>query len=227
LFTRIQTALALSFVALSLSAGRAHASNGLILPGSTVCTDKLLSNSGVLLYGNASRSERGTWTVLMSSTTGGPETEIFRKIATVMPTTHVKQPTAGTFHFRTCLNNGGAFWTGFRINMSKGYGSTVDVGDIGPDTMTVTPGEAFPGIASYVCSDFARDRARRVGQSTAPVKWYIRTFDDDMNMIDQIFVTTAANVDEVIESPYPAYLMMCVENTSNTTATISFELTQQ
>ncbi len=66
-----------------------------------------------------------------------------------------------------------------------------------------------------------------MGQSTAPVKWYIRTFDDDMNMIDHIFVTTAPNVDEVIESPYPAYLMMCVENTSNTTATISFELTQQ
>jgi hypothetical protein len=191
---------------------------GALQPGSTVCTDWLRSDGGgVYLRGYAAGSGTYTWTMRMSKTPGGPETEIFRAVAREL-TRNVVPPTAGTFFYRNCLNVGSQQATGYRLTLSPGIRSVNPVGGIGPHTATLAPG-------SVACGEFAMGPARLTGSSDRTVYWSLRGTDLDYAFLGDIFAVTGAAVDQRFDlGPWLFSMDACATNTAPVTATVSFEL---
>jgi hypothetical protein len=191
---------------------------GALQPGSTVCTDWLRSDGGgVYLLGYAAGSGTYTWTMRMSKTPGGPETEIFRAVATEL-TRNVVPPATGTFFFRNCLNVSKRQAAGYRLTVTAGIRSVNPVYGIGPHMAQLTPG-------SVACGEFAMGPARLRGSSNQTVQWSLRGTSMDYASIGEIFSVTGATVDQVFD-PGPSVFSMdaCATNTASATATVSFEL---
>ena len=222
-------ALAMAGVAAASPAG---ASGGGSVPaGSTLCTDTLRSGNGVWFYGHvydpATIGETGTWSVLRSTTLGGPETEILRATDDELPTHYLDRGQIGTFHYRACVVvHGGTSSSRSSVALRLGPWPQplVDVAyDLGPSTAILGPGARY-------CDDVALgDRARVVGSASVPVQWSFNGVNEDYASVSNAWVgpvTTA--IDQVNTSTRKPVveLSACVTNVSSTAATVSFELSQ-
>jgi hypothetical protein len=219
--TRIRILLLLPVLAAGLLvaglAAPAHAVLGFRFPGgSTACTDQARSDRGVRIYGRIF-STAGTWTVRASTTAGGPETEIFRTVQEILPTTTVRPPAAGVFFLRACVSNTGSGVGQYRLNMGVGPAGIAE-DDIGPHVAVLGPG-------GEACGEFAWTAERLVGSSNVAVQWLARFVNVDDLSGSMVPVATAARVDRVLPGPGEnEWLEACVRNTSATTATVAFDL---
>jgi hypothetical protein len=58
-----------------------------------------------------------------------------------------------------------------------------------------------------------------------PVTWYAELYDGDMNFLMNGFAVTTDSVNDTVQPVNgAAALDLCVQNTSNTTATVTFDL---
>lgn len=191
---------------------------GALQAGSTVCTDWLRTDGGgVYLLGYAAGAGTYTWTMRMSSAAGGPETVIFRAVATSI-TRNVVPPAKGRFFYRNCLNVSNQQAAGYRLTLAAGIGNINPVYGIGPHTATITPG-------STACGEFAMGPVRLRGTSNQVVFWSLRGTDMDYGPMGDIFSTVGATVNPAID-PGPTVVSTdaCATNTAPVTARVSFEL---
>lgn len=233
---RLLAILAGTLMVIIGSPGAANALGGnpdMLPAGSTACTNWVQSSHGAFMRGRADYN-RGTFTTRMSSTIGGPETTIFTMVTREVlirqpglpyPTYRVlaTPPTSGTVFLRNCVSaNEGPL---YRFNLTiEPNGGTYD---LGPYQATLGPGGRH-------CGDFVEgpsigldDGATHfVGNSTAPVLFYLTGTDGDYAFMGGIFMVPGTSVDQVyIPDSNVSSLSGCVQNTSTTTATVSFELT--
>ncbi|GAA2864258.1 hypothetical protein [Nonomuraea rubra] len=91
-------------IGVALVAVPAQADAGCIPPGSTVCTDRTGSGAGVVIH--ATNNGPAVWTVRASSTAGGAETEIFRRVTADIDTyPTIVHPDGGFRFYRMCATN--------------------------------------------------------------------------------------------------------------------------
>ncbi|HYO54627.1 MAG TPA: hypothetical protein VEU50_17710 [Archangium sp.] len=195
-------------------AGTADAASGFLPTGSEVCTDRIRSDNGVYTGGHASSGNAPvTWTVLMSSAHDGPEDVVFQAAQWELPTTTIRPPSAGTFFFRTCLNNTANKAAYYRFHI----GTPNFTGTFGPHT-------AVLGSGGVACGEFAGNPARLVASSNVDVEWSVRTFDGDMNQLGEVLIARGTSVDQVVVMDAAVYLDACATNRSGMTATLAFDL---
>jgi hypothetical protein len=190
---------------------------GALQPGSTVCTDWLrTSGGGIYLNGYAFGTGAYTWTMLMSTSPGGPEVEILRAVGTGL-TRHVVPPVTGTFFYRNCLNVSNRQAAGYRLTISAGIRSVNPVYGVGPHTAQLTPG-------SMACGEFAMATTVLRGSSNRTVQWSARGTDMDYASVGRVFVMNGATVDQVLDPGSSlSSLDACAANTGSAPATVSFD----
>jgi hypothetical protein len=199
-------------------------SGGNLGDGSRVCTDHTRSGNGVYLYGFAYNpailGESGTWTVLRSTTVGGPETEVFRVTTDELTTSYVGRGQPGTFLYRACVTVHGS---GVGVRLAVGaMPPLVDVTyDIGRHTATLSPGSKY-------CGDIVLgDTARIVGSANVPVQWSFSGRNEDYATVTRAWTgPVSATIDQVATGNWKPVVEVsaCVANVSSTPATVSFEL---
>ena len=194
----------------------AYADNGVLPQGSHVCSQQVQSTA-VGFY----EASPLTYTVLASSTADGPATEIYRKAlpaGTIVSS--VRPPQPGTYFFRVCAYNTQAT----SVNYAYWLGNT--------ETPTGISA-AVLGHQGSACSQFSvygGAPARRIGQSNVPVLWFVEEFDGDGNDLGPGDQVTAATINDVVRPDAnrgAAYVELCVSNTSQLTAQITFQLIAQ
>jgi hypothetical protein len=89
-------------------------------PGSTVCTSRIASATGVTMRGSVTfNTASAMWTVQVASSPTGPESEFFRTatgpVTFELPSTQVVPPVAGTFYFRACVTQLGPLATNYTL----------------------------------------------------------------------------------------------------------------
>lgn len=194
----------------------ASADNGTLLAGNTVCT-QAVEATGVYFSGGT--QEKMTWTVLMSTTATGPTTQIFEAVLQNSAGINVNPPKPGTYFFRVCIDNTSGK-TGYYTVWAGGLHGAVSP-LAGPNTATLGP-------QGNACAEFAIGSANRVGQSNESVLWYVQQYDADGNALNTTNAVTSANINDVVQPESGAYMIeLCVTNTSQSTATLSFQLISQ
>jgi hypothetical protein len=195
----------------------ANAAGGSNLPpGSTICTDQTRSDRGIYLYGFALASSTSPpiWSVRTSTTAGGPEKEILR-LPTEEPTsTNLTWP--DTLFYRVCVTATSTTARGVKIRVNPPPAGNPQFG-IGPHTATLGAGGRF-------CGEIAGTQARLVGTSTVPVQWTVPVQDGDGRRVRTLDLGTSTTVDRVLTAGQDEFFSACVENTSTSTATLSFDL---
>jgi hypothetical protein len=98
----------------------ASADAGRVAPNATLCTAPVRADAGVVLSGSSSiNSGAGPlWSVRVSSSASGPETEVMRTPAHRLPPTSVVPPASGSWFFRGCLRNTGPLATTVQIQLT-------------------------------------------------------------------------------------------------------------
>ena len=169
----------------------------------------------------------------MSTTPTGPTQTIFKHAGDV-DSQLVKPPTPGFYFWRICVQNTSKDTTAFEIQ--GGPGGSVP-SSAPPPTLQSGPIVVLPPNG-LVCGDpEAGSTANRVGTSTTQVLWFNQEYGADGNQIgpwgfngptglpsvfDQV---TAASINDFVAPIPQAYtLLMCVQNTSNTTAQLNYNL---
>jgi hypothetical protein len=89
-------------------------------PGSTVCTARIASATGVAIRGSVTRNTASAmWTVRVASTATGTDSEFFRTatgpVTFELKTTNVVPPVTGTFYFRACMIQLGPLSTNYTL----------------------------------------------------------------------------------------------------------------
>jgi hypothetical protein len=89
-------------------------------PGSTVCTSRIQSATGVTVRGSVTfNTASAMWTVKVASTAAGPAAEVFRTatgpVTFELPTTTVVPPVAGTYYFQACITQLGPLATNYTL----------------------------------------------------------------------------------------------------------------
>jgi hypothetical protein len=89
-------------------------------PGSTVCTSRVQSATGVAMRGSVTRNTASAmWIVRVSSTASGPASEVFRTatgpVTFELLTTDVVPPVPGTFYFEACITQLGPLATNYTL----------------------------------------------------------------------------------------------------------------
>ena len=212
----IATAAAIAAATFS-SPASAAGFGGALQPGSTVCTDWLRTDGGgIYLNGYAFGSGTYTWTMLISSSPGGPETEIFRAVGTSIQR-QVFAPQSGRFFYRNCLNVNNRQAAGYRLTISAGVRSVNPVYGVGPHTAQLAPG-------SMACGEFAMEPTVLRGSSDRSVQWSARGTDMDYASVGRVFQMTGATVDQVLDPGLSlSSLDACAANTGSVTTTVSFD----
>jgi hypothetical protein len=211
----------------------AHGGNPDMLPaGSYACTPWVQSSNGSYIRGMTNHN-RATFTTRISTTLGGPETVIFtavtREIAVQLPgnvyptyNVLVTPPTAGTYFLRNCVEatHGALYWFRLRIETSPGSPA------LGPMQARLGPGGRHCGFSLNGPSiGLGDDAARLTATSTVPVRFSITGMDEDYASLGPIFGVTAASVDHVhVAAANVSAMGACAENTSDSTAVVSFTL---
>jgi len=210
------TAAALAAATFSGSASAAGF-GGALQPGSTICTDWLRTDGGgVYLNGYAFGTGTYTWTMLMSTSVGGPEVEILRAVGTGI-TRHVVPPLTGRFFYRNCLNVSNRQAAGYRLTISAGIRNVNPVYGLGPHTAQLTPG-------SMACGEFAMAPTVLRGSSNRSVQWSARGTDMDYASVGRVFVMNGATVDQVLDPGQSlSSLDACAANTGSAPAAVSFD----
>ena len=190
---------------------------GALQPGSTVCTDRLRTDGGgIYLNGYAFGTGTYTWTMLMSTTQGGPEVEILRAVGNGL-TRHVVAPLTGRFFYRNCLNVSNRQAAGYRLTISAGIRSVNPVYGVGPHTAQLTPG-------SMACGEFAMAPTILRGSSDRSVQWSARGTDMDYASVGRVFLMNGATVDQVLDPGLSlSSLDACAANTGTAPAAVSFD----
>jgi hypothetical protein len=209
-------ALTLGTVLVLSGAGPANAGDASNLPpGSTVCTDLVRSDRGISFYGYALASSASPpiWSVRTSTTAGGPEKEILR-LPTEEPTS-TNLTWTGTLFYRVCVAPTSVTARGVKIRVNAPPVGNPQFG-IGPHTATLGAGGRF-------CGEVAGTQARLVGTSTVPVRWTVPVMDGDGARVRTIDLGTSTTVDRVVTAGQDEFFSACVQNTSTSTATLSFD----
>jgi hypothetical protein len=210
-------ALTLGAVLVLTAAAPANAGDGSNLPpGSTVCTDLVRSDQGISFYGYAlaQSSALPIWSVRSSTTPGGPETEILR-----LPT---EEPTStylswsGRLFYRVCVQTTLLTARSVKIRVNAPPAGNPQFG-IGPHTATLGAGGRF-------CGELAASPVRLVGTSTVPVRWTVPVANFDGERLRTVDLGTSATVDRVLTPGEDELFSVCAQNTSTSTATLSFDL---
>jgi len=191
---------------------------GALQPGSTVCTDWLRTDGGnIYLRGYAAGTGVYTWTMLMSDTVGGPETEILR--ATGWDVTRlITPPVAGRHYYRNCLDVAGKQAAGYRLLVTPGAGALNPLYGVGAHTAKLTPG-------SSACGEFAMSTVIFKGTSDRHVQWSIRGTDMDYSGVGDIFSFSGTSVDQIINLPSWIFSIdACATHTTTGIATLQFDL---
>jgi hypothetical protein len=190
---------------------------GALQPGSTACTDWLRTDGGgVYLRGHAGGTGAYTWTMRMSASPGGAETEIFR-VTTREVTQHVVPSVTGRFFYRNCLTVANRQATFYRLGVSAGVRSVNPVYGIGPHTATLAPG-------SSACGEFAMGPVFLRGGADRSIQWSVRGTDLDYSPVGDIFSVRGAAVDQLIDVPSWLFSVdTCATNGSSAPATVSFD----
>lgn len=223
-----------ALLALGLAAP-AHAANPYMLPaGSTACTDWVRSSAGAYIRGRADHVP-ATFTTRMSTSVGGPETTIFTQVAREVqihypgndyPTYRllITPPTPGTYFFRNCVT--ASHGSDYRFKLAvEGNGSGAQ-SDVGPHQATLGPGgrhcgDWLPG-PSIGLGD---GPGRLTGTASVPVTFSFTATDDGYGDMGPVHSVVGTTVNEVFApGPNISSLSACVTNTSNTMATVAFEL---
>jgi hypothetical protein len=89
-------------------------------PGSTVCTSRVQSATGVAVRGTVTfNTASAMWTVKVANTATGPANEVFRTatgpVTFELPTTDVVPPVPGTFYFQACITQLGPLATNYTL----------------------------------------------------------------------------------------------------------------
>jgi hypothetical protein len=202
--------------------------------GSTACTNWVQSSNGAYLQGRTNY-QLATFTTRISTSIGGPETTIFSALTREVqvhypgndyPTYNVliQPPTAGTYFIRNCVTASSGPVYVFKLRI-KGNGP--GLADVGPHQATLGPGGRHCGDWVEGPSIGLDDGATRlVAGSNVPVLFYLSATDDSYGYAGPVFTVTGTGIDQVyVPAANISSLSGCVENTSSTTATVSFELT--
>jgi hypothetical protein len=105
-------------------AGAATADSGQNLkPGSTVCTGRIQSATGVTVRGSVTRNTASAmWIVRVSDTATGPATELFRTatgpVTFQLASTEVVPPVPGNFYFQACITQLGPLATNYTLSIN-------------------------------------------------------------------------------------------------------------
>jgi hypothetical protein len=200
--------------------------------GSYACTQWVQSSSGSFIRGMTNYN-KATFTTRMSTTLGGPETVIFTSVTrevsvrlpgNVYPTYQVlvTPPTSGTYFLRNCVEatHGALYW--FRLRNEAASPSPA----LGPMQAQLGPGGRHCGFNLNGPSiGLGDDAARLSAASTVPVRFSVTGMDEDYASIGPIFSVTSTSVDHVhVAAANVSAMGACAENTSNTTAVVSFSL---
>ena len=212
----IATAAALTAATVSGPASAAGF-GGALQPGSSVCTDWLRTDGGgIYLNGYAFGSGTYTWTMLVSASPGGPETEILRFVGTSLQR-QVFAPQSGRFFYRNCLSVSNRQAAGYRLTISAGVRSVNPVYGVGPHTAQLAPG-------SMACGEFAMETTILRGSSDRTVQWSARGTDMDYSPVGRVFLMTGATVDQVLDPGLSlSSLDACATNTGSAPAAVSFD----
>ncbi len=218
-------AVATGLLLTTATAGTANALGGnpdMLPAGSRACTDWVQSDQGAYLRGRADYN-RATFTTRMASTPGGPETTIFTAVTGDVPNTVVTKPGDGTRYLRNCVEatNGPVYRYSIRI---QGVGA--GAADVGPHHAVLGPGGRH-------CGDYVEGPTvglgdgvtRLVAGSNVPVHFYLTATNEDYAFVGRVFGVAGTSVDRTYVPPANvSSISACVENTSSTTATVSFEI---
>ena len=185
--------------------------------GDVVCTDLFRSDTGVRFVAWVVIG-RGTATVSAATAAGGPETVVRTTSNTSGADEKVAAPAPGTY-FRGCVTittHTPNTW----VKMFQSGNGNPYVGDIGPNTASLSPG-------AWSCGDSGLGHVRLTGAASAPVTWYLNGFDQDYASAGAVFFAAGSTVDTAFTSgPELTGLEMCVLNSSQQKITASFELSQ-
>src|SRR5262245_23324209 len=190
------------------SARRANADDGFLPPNSTACTDQVRSNHGAFIYGRFLSERPPSRALFMSDTPDGEPIEILPG----------DQPPEGIFFFRACLTASAEAAVGYRLFVLPQASATDYTLDIGRHTAALAPG-------GKACGSFGVNQEQRVGDASVPVLWTVTTFDGDLNFLEETSSFTGDSVNDVITLTGEAfYFEICATNTSDETATLSFDV---
>jgi hypothetical protein len=205
------------FLAMASGPSMAAGFGGALQPGSTVCTDYLQTDGGgVYLRGYAGGIGTYVWTMRMSKSPGGPETEIFR-VATREVLQHVIPPQTGRAWFRNCLSVTDRTATFYRLGVGPGPRGLNPVYGVGAHIATLAPG-------SSACGEFAMAPVFFRGSASADIRWSVRGTDFDYSPVGEIFSSSGATVDQLIDLPSWIFSVdACATNNSSVFATVSFD----
>ena len=201
------------------AAGPAAASQGgtYLTTGDRVCTDQSRSEIGVRITAWVTNG-RGTISVSTAATAGGAETVIWSVTNSTGVDRHVYYASPGVY-FRLCVTITTHTINTWTKQFLEGFGASA-VGDIGPNTATLSPGAS-------ACGDNGLGPVRLAGTATVTVTWTIDAFDNDYAFVGTVFSIQGSSVDTVFTPPPNLSLLeMCVRNTSQTRIDASWELSQ-
>ncbi|MGW3347289.1 hypothetical protein ACWDA3_28645 [Nonomuraea rubra] len=218
--TVLALALVAGLIGVALVAVPAQADAGWIPPGSTVCTDRTGSGAGVVIHATNNNGP-AVWTVRASSTAGGAETEIFRRVTADIDTyPTIIHPDGGFRFYRMCATNPRT--DGFRMVVIFNMTGKDPAGQagVGPHTAVLTPHVSGGNFCGGVISG-----ARRfVASSDVPVRFKISGVDQDDQTRTILDVTGTAFDQPITVPPDLVAVSACVYNTSRAKATTSFDL---
>jgi hypothetical protein len=204
--------LACAFSAIGLlilgSALRVYADDGLLPPSSTACTDQVRSNHGAIIYGRFLSEQPPSRALFISDTPDGEPIEILPE----------DPPPEGIFFFRACMTSSAEAAVGYTLFVLPQASATDYTLDIGQHTAALAPG-------GKACGSFGVNQEQRVGNASVAVLWTVSTFDGDLNFLEETSSFTGDSVNDVITLTGEAlYFEICATNTSEETATLTFDV---
>ncbi|MDW5326171.1 hypothetical protein [Plantactinospora sp. KLBMP9567] len=104
-----------------IGAGQAGAAGPTqVPPEGTVCTSQLRADAGVVFSGSSTVNSGGgpLWSVRVTGTAAGPQSEVLRTPARTLPPTTVVPPVPGTWFFQGCLRNTGPLTTSVQLQLN-------------------------------------------------------------------------------------------------------------
>ena len=229
-------ATALLLAATTASAGAAGIATGQTLGlGDSRCTDYVQSDNGVRLNGFFANGT-GQWTVLRSSTVGGPETVVFSAPAgsrsgAQTPIDKTITPTAsGTFTYRACvvvtkiMKHSVFSITHYQLSLTSSSPNAVS--DLGPETAALSMNAQACGDRTPVAPGAT---IRLVGTGTGQTGWIISVTGNTNNYEGNwavLYTTTNGGIDQTfVLDPEITEVTACAGGgVSPGRDTVSFEL---
>jgi hypothetical protein len=198
-------------------ASMAHADNGVLLAGNSVCSQQVQSTA--LYFVGGTTTAKVTWTAFMSTAATGPAKQLFQAVFESGDQFDISPSTPGTYFFHVCITNTSTKTVNYDLWVAGKDGAVAPL--VGPNTATLGP-------QATACAEFTISLANRIGKSTEPVLWYMEEYDGCGNLLgDGNTITTTDINDTVAPGPGAYESELCVTNTSTSTATVSFQLVSQ